>query len=88
MRRIDLSGTLYASILALGTLDTKGGPRTTVNREVLRADGSVVPGLWAVGNCAASASGQGYPGAGATLGPIVTEGYIAGRQVVAQLQRV
>jgi len=29
MRRLDLSGTLYASVPALGTLDTKGGPRTT-----------------------------------------------------------
>lgn len=86
MRRLDLSGTLYASVLALGTLDTKGGPRTTPRREVLRMDGSVIHGLFAVGNCAASAGGQGYPGAGATLGPIVTEGYLAARQAVGRLK--
>jgi len=85
MRPIDTSGRLYASVLAMGTLDTKGGPRTTPDREVLRPDGSTIPGLFAVGNCAASAMGQGYPGAGATLGPIVTEGYLAGRRVLARL---
>lgn len=85
MRRLDTSGRLYAAVLALGTLDTKGGPRTTIDREVLRPDGSTIAGLFAVGNCAASASGQGYPGAGATLGPIVTEGYLAAKKVLARL---
>jgi succinate dehydrogenase/fumarate reductase flavoprotein subunit len=85
MRRLDTSGRLYASVLALGTLDTKGGPRTTPHREVLRPDGSTVPGLYAVGNCAASATGQGYPGAGATLGPIVTEGYLAATRVLTRI---
>lgn len=85
MRRLDTSGRLYASVLALGTLDTKGGPRTTPQREVLRPDGSTIGGLYAVGNCAASASGQGYPGAGATLGPIVTEGYLAAKAVLTRL---
>jgi len=85
MRRLDTSGRLHAAVLALGTLDTKGGPRTTPRREVLRPDGSVIPGLFAVGNCAASATGQGYPGAGATLGPIVTEGYLAATQVLTRI---
>jgi predicted oxidoreductase len=85
MRRLDTSGRLYAAVLALGTLDTKGGPRTTPHREVLRPDGTTISGLYAVGNCAASATGQGYPGAGATLGPIVTEGYLAAKQVLSRL---
>lgn len=85
MRRLDTSGRLYAAVLALGTLDTKGGPRTTPHREVLRPDGSTIDGLYAVGNCAASATGQGYPGAGATLGPIVTEGYLAAKRVLTRL---
>src|SRR5690606_20724064 len=55
MRRLDTSGRLYAAVLALGTLDTKGGPRTTPRREVLRPDGTTISGLYAVGNCAASA---------------------------------
>lgn len=85
MRRLDTSGPVYAAVLALGTLDTKGGPRTTPDREVLRPDGTTITGLFAVGNCAASATGQGYPGAGATLGPIVTEGYLAAKKVLTRL---
>ena len=52
---------------------------------MLRPDGTTISGLYAVGNCAASATGQGYPGAGATLGPIVTEGYLAAKQVLSRL---
>src|SRR5205085_11738753 len=60
MYPISESGPYYATILAAGTLDTKGGPRTNTSGQVLGADGEPIRGLYGVGNCVASASGQGY----------------------------
>jgi succinate dehydrogenase/fumarate reductase flavoprotein subunit len=44
---------------------------------VLDAAGKPIRGLYAVGNDAASVMGGNYPGAGITLGPALTFGYIA-----------
>jgi len=79
MAPLSHSGPYYASILAAGTLDTKGGPRIDRNGRVLRADGSPITGLYAIGNCAGSVTGQAYWGAGGTLGPAITIAFIAGR---------
>jgi 3-oxosteroid 1-dehydrogenase len=46
---------------------------------VLTVDGAQVPGLYAVGNAAASWTGDAYPAPGATLGIGMTMGYLAGR---------
>ncbi|MGH2939719.1 MAG: FAD-dependent oxidoreductase [Solirubrobacterales bacterium] len=78
LRRLAGSGPYFGTILGLGTLDTKGGPRTDKVGRVLRGDGASVEGLFAVGNCAASPFGQGYPAAGSTLGPILTAGHLTG----------
>ena len=40
-----------------------------------------IPGLFAIGNDAASIFGGSYPGAGATLGPAMTFGYICGKKL-------
>ena len=72
-------GPYHAVLLGLGTLDTKGGPRTDPVGRVLGADGAPVPGLYAAGNAAASPSGQGYWAAGATIGPALVFGFEAGR---------
>jgi hypothetical protein len=40
--------------------------------------------LYAVGNDRASIMGGNYPGAGITLGPIMTFGYITGRHLAGQ----
>jgi len=59
-------------------LGTKGGPRTNERAQVLRPDGEVVPGLYAAGNVMANSFGSKGVGAGTTLGPCLTWGYIAG----------
>ena len=69
----------YALEVKAGDLGTKGGLLTNEKAQVLREDGSVVPGLYAAGNSSASVMGHFYPGAGGTLGPAMTFGYIAAR---------
>ncbi|MBK0392128.1 FAD-dependent oxidoreductase [Ramlibacter algicola] len=69
----------YAVRVTTGALGTKGGPRTNENAQVLDVRGQPIPGLYAAGNVAASITGPGYYGRGATLGPGMTFGYIAGR---------
>jgi 3-oxosteroid 1-dehydrogenase len=69
----------YAMPLYDGTLGTNGGPRVDQHARVLRHDGSVIPGLYAAGNACASVFGPAYPGGGATIGPALTFGYLAGR---------
>jgi 3-oxosteroid 1-dehydrogenase len=64
-------GPYYAALVTGGTLDTKGGPRTNPDGQVLDDTGTPVPGLYGVGNCVASASAQAYWAGGATLGPII-----------------
>jgi len=67
----------YAAKIVPGDLGTKGGLRTDERARVLRADGSVIGGLYAAGNASASVMGHSYAGAGATIGPAMTFGYIA-----------
>jgi succinate dehydrogenase/fumarate reductase flavoprotein subunit len=71
-------GPFYALPIHSGTLGTKGGPVTDADGRVLSPSGEPIPGLYAAGNAAASIMGPGYPGAGGTLGPAITFGYIAG----------
>jgi len=69
----------YAVEVLAGTIGTKGGPVTDTDGQVLRADGSPIPGLYAAGNVAAFWTADGYPGPGATLAAGMTMGYRAGR---------
>ena len=75
-------GPYYAVILAAGMLDTKGGPLTDGHGRVIASNGDPIPGLYAVGNCAASPSGKAYWGGGATLGPMITYAWRAGQHAV------
>ncbi len=58
----------YAARFVLSDLGTKGGLVTDAAARVLRADGSVIAGLYAASNSAASVFGSVYPGPGAPLG--------------------
>jgi 3-oxosteroid 1-dehydrogenase len=64
-----------------GDLGTKGGMRTDARARVLRADGSAIPGLYAAGNASAAVMGHSYTGAGATIGPAMTFGYVAANTI-------
>lgn len=61
-------GPFYAARLVLADLGTKGGAVTDVDGRVLRADGSVITGLYAAGNASASMTGEFYPGPGIPIG--------------------
>jgi succinate dehydrogenase/fumarate reductase flavoprotein subunit len=78
-------GPYYAVKVIMGDLGTFDGLRTSTVGQVLKDNGDVVPGLYAVGNDRASIMGGNYPGAGITLGPNMTFGYITGRFVAGAL---
>jgi len=67
----------YAVRIVPGDLGTKGGLRTDERARVLRADGTPIAGLYAAGNASAAVMGRSYAGAGATIGPAMTFGYVA-----------
>ncbi len=67
----------YAIKIVPGDLGTKGGLVTDARARVLRDDGSVIDGLYAAGNASSAVMGHSYAGAGATIGPAMTFGYIA-----------
>lgn len=77
------TGPYYAVPLHLGVLGTNGGARTDASARVLGHDGQAIPGLYAAGNCIACPTGGIYAGAGGTLGPALTYGWLAGRTAAA-----
>lgn len=80
-------GPYYAVKVIMGDLGTFDGLKTSTVGQVLREDGSIVQGLYAVGNDRASIMGGNYPGAGITLGPNMTFGFITGRFVAGAHER-
>ncbi len=67
----------YAVQIYPGDLGTKGGLVTDEHSRVLKKDGRSIPGLYAAGNSAESVMGRTYPGAGGTIGPALTFGFLA-----------
>ena len=74
----------YAVQLHNGTLGTCGGPLIDRHGRVRTWDGGTVPGLYAAGNAAANVFGPAYPGGGATIGPALTFGALAGRHAASR----
>lgn len=79
-------GPFYAIKLVIGDLGTYAGVKTDEFARATAADGRVIQGLYAVGNDMASIMGGNYPGAGITLGPALTFGYIAGRHIAGETE--
>jgi len=73
------TGPFHAIPLELGSLGTNGGPKTDTRCRVISLEGGVIDGLYAVGNAMAAPTGMVYGGAGGTLGPAITTGFVAGR---------
>ena len=78
-------GPYYAMRLDAGDIGTKGGLLTNRHAQVVREDGRPISGLYAIGNCSASVMGTSYPGAGGTLGPAMTFGYIAANHIASSV---
>ena len=75
-------GPFYAMPIYPGDIGTNGGLLTDDKARVVDTKGKPIPGLYAIGNNAASAMGESYPGAGVTIGPALTFGYIAARDAL------
>ena len=86
MRAVE-QAPFYAVELVNGTLGTNGGALVDEHARVRRMGGGVIPGLYAAGNAAACVFGPAYPGGGATIGPALTFGYLAGRHAAARPPR-
>jgi 3-oxosteroid 1-dehydrogenase len=72
-------GPFYAVPVVPGDVGTYGGVVTDEFARVLRQDGSFISGLYATGISTASVMGRVYPGAGCSIGPSFTFGYIAAK---------
>ncbi|WP_068088903.1 FAD-dependent oxidoreductase [Novosphingobium rosa] len=74
----------YAVPISLGDLGTKGGLKCDAQARVLGADDAPIKGLYAAGNASGSPFGNAYPGAGGTIGPAMTFGFVAADMVAAE----
>lgn len=73
------NGPFYAIKVVVGEIGTFAGLATDASCQVISKEKQPVKGLYAVGNDAASIMGGNYPGAGITLGPALTFGYVVGK---------
>lgn len=78
----------YAVKVWPGDIGTATGLTCDPQARVLGRDERPVPGLYATGNDMNSIMAGAYPGAGITLGPALTFGFIAGRALAAEPDRL
>jgi fumarate reductase flavoprotein subunit len=71
--RQPFEGSYYGIKVTVALYHTQGGLKVNVNGQVLRADGSVIPNLYAGGGVAVGVSGKGL------------EGYLPGNGLLASL---
>ncbi|MFW7341016.1 FAD-dependent oxidoreductase [Pollutimonas sp. H1-120] len=77
-------GPYYAVWMYAGDIGNFSGIRTDAHARALRPDGSVIPGLFAVGNDMASVFRGSYPGGGSLIGPAMTFGFVAARYLAGR----
>lgn len=75
------SGPFYAWKVLPADLGTKGGVRCDTSARAFRADGTVLPGLYAAGNTMASWTNRCYPGPGSPIGSCVVFSALAVRDM-------
>jgi succinate dehydrogenase/fumarate reductase flavoprotein subunit len=73
----------YAVRVVPGSFGTFAGLATDARARVLDADDAPIPGLYAVGNDQASVMGGHYPAGGINIGPAMTFGFVAARELAA-----
>jgi 3-oxosteroid 1-dehydrogenase len=76
-------GPFFALQVYPGDVSTFGGIVTDEHARVLREDGAVVAGLYATGTSTASVMGAVAPGAGGSIGPSFTWGYVAAKHAAS-----
>jgi hypothetical protein len=74
----------YAIEMEAGVNGTCGGPRANQDAQVVDWNGDPIAGLYVGSNTMAAATGGGYGGAGGTIGPGMTFGYLAGRHAAKE----
>lgn len=72
-----LQAPFYCTKIWPGDLGTKGGLKTDEAGRVLNESEQPIVGLYAIGNASGAVMGNSYPGAGSTIGPAMTFGYLA-----------
>ncbi|MDA7796693.1 FAD-binding protein [Gammaproteobacteria bacterium] len=73
-------GPYYCMVLYPGEMGTAGGLVIDTKARVLRPDGNPISGLYACGNTSTALLPT-YPGPGSTLGPAMTFGYLAAKDI-------
>ncbi|NYU09466.1 3-oxosteroid 1-dehydrogenase [Enterobacteriaceae bacterium CCUG 67584] len=81
-------GPFYAVKIHPGDIGTYHGIPVDRYCRALDTNGVPVDGLFAIGNDATSIMGGNYPGAGITLGPALTFGYLVGKYLSQEKERL
>ncbi len=74
----------HAILMEAGVNGTCGGPRANGDAQVLDWTGRPILGLYVGSNTMSAVTAGGYGGAGGTIGPGMTFGYLAGRHAARQ----